>query len=54
MYEITSMITLGLSYYLIPSRGLTGVGIAWLIAQCTVLLIVVGDWIKGKGYNLQA
>jgi O-antigen/teichoic acid export membrane protein/thiamine kinase-like enzyme len=38
---LTAVITLGLSYLWLPTLGITAVGIAWLIAQTFVALIVI-------------
>lgn len=44
------LLTLGLSYLLIPLHGINGVGIAWLIAQSTAAIIII--WIiRNNGKN---
>jgi O-antigen/teichoic acid export membrane protein len=37
------MITLGLSYWLIPTYGITSVGFAWCMAQLVIALVVIVD-----------
>jgi O-antigen/teichoic acid export membrane protein len=40
---LAGAITLGLSYLLMPGRGITGVGIAWLVSQTCVTLVIVAQ-----------
>ncbi len=37
---------LALSYILLPGMGITGVGIAWVISQGTVALVIIASFIK--------
>ena len=41
--------TLGLTYLLLPRMGINGAGIAWLITQGTIALVVVADSLKRRG-----
>ena len=41
--------TLGLTYLLLPGMGINGAGIAWLITQGTIALVVVADSLKRRG-----
>jgi len=40
---------LGLTYLLLPVMGIDGAGIAWLITQGTIALVVVADSLKRRG-----
>jgi O-antigen/teichoic acid export membrane protein len=46
--SLSSVVTLGLSYLLLPGSGITGVGIAWLISQCGIALIIIAFWLKKR------
>lgn len=40
--------TLGLSYLLLPRMGINGVGIAWLVTQGTIALVIAASWLKRR------
>lgn len=40
---LAGAITIGLSYWLMPREGITGVGIAWLVSQSCVTLVIVAQ-----------
>jgi O-antigen/teichoic acid export membrane protein len=44
----TAVVTLVLSYVLLPESGLLGVGIAWLVAQGTAAVVICADWIRRR------
>ena len=46
--------TLGLTYLLLPGMGIDGAGIAWLITQGTIALVVVASWLKGRAGTASA
>jgi O-antigen/teichoic acid export membrane protein len=46
---LVAVITLGLTYLLLPHMGINGAGIAWLISQ-TVIALVILVMKKGTGY----
>lgn len=41
-----AIVSLGLTYLLLPQMGINGAGIAWLITQGTVALVIVANWLK--------
>ncbi len=41
-------VTLGLTYFLLPHMGINGAGIAWLISQGIVALVIVASWFKRR------
>ncbi|MFC1904354.1 lipopolysaccharide biosynthesis protein [Chloroflexota bacterium] len=43
---LAATLTLGMSYLLLPRMGITGVGIAWLISQGVIALVVAASWLK--------
>jgi O-antigen/teichoic acid export membrane protein len=43
---LAGAITLGLSYLLMPSKGISGVGIAWLVGQSCVTLVIVSKRLR--------
>ena len=43
---IATPITLGLAFLLLPRMGINGAGIAWLISQATIALVVTGSLLK--------
>jgi O-antigen/teichoic acid export membrane protein len=48
------VLVLGLSHVLLPVLGLTGVGVAWLVAQCLIalcLLIRRSSWLPRGSEN---
>ncbi|MBT9150487.1 MAG: hypothetical protein DDT40_00659 [candidate division WS2 bacterium] len=40
--------TLGISYLLLPQMGILGAGIAWLVSQSIIALMIVAGWVKGR------
>jgi O-antigen/teichoic acid export membrane protein len=42
---LAGAITIGLSYLLMPREGISGVGIAWLVSQSCVSLVIVAQWL---------
>jgi len=44
-----AVVTLGLTYLLLPRMGINGAGIAWLTTQGIIALGVVASWLKGRG-----
>ncbi len=40
--------TLGLSYLLLPRMGINGVGIAWLVSQGAIALVIAAGWLKRR------
>jgi O-antigen/teichoic acid export membrane protein len=44
----TAVVTLVLSYVLLPKSGLPGVGIAWLVAQGTAAVVICASWIRKR------
>jgi len=48
MTGFTSVVTLGLSYVLLPRIGILGAGIAWLIANSIVSLLIIIIWLRNK------
>ncbi len=45
--------TLGLTYFLLPHMGINGAGIAWLISQGIVALVIVASWFKRRQANMK-
>jgi O-antigen/teichoic acid export membrane protein len=43
---LAGVVTIGLSYLLLPGSGINGVGLAWLISQCAIATIIVAVWLK--------
>jgi O-antigen/teichoic acid export membrane protein len=43
-----AVVTLVLSYVLLPRMGINGAGIAWLVSQSTITLWIVAGWLKGR------
>jgi O-antigen/teichoic acid export membrane protein len=43
-----AVVTLGLTYLLLPRMGINGAGIAWLATQGIIALVVIGTWLKGR------
>jgi Na+-driven multidrug efflux pump len=41
-----SLLILGLSYLWLPTLGITGVGVAWLISQTLVALVLLVVWLR--------
>jgi O-antigen/teichoic acid export membrane protein len=44
-----AVVTLSLSYFLLPIMGILGAGIAWLAGQSSAAIIVVGDFLRKRG-----
>ena len=42
------VVTVVLSYILLPYAGIAGAGIAWLTTQSCITLVVVADWLKKR------
>ena len=42
----SAVATLGLSYLLLPRMGIDGVGIAWLVSQGAIALVIAASWKK--------
>jgi O-antigen/teichoic acid export membrane protein len=53
---LAGAITVGLSYLLMPHMGITGAGVAWLVCQTLIALVVVIQWLvkrrAGQGHSL--
>jgi len=43
-----AIVTLGLSWVLLPQMGLPGAGVAWLIAQGIAAVVIVINWISKR------
>ena len=48
MTGFISIVTLGLSYVLIPHMGLLAAGIGWLSANSAVALFIIIIWLRKK------
>lgn len=45
--------TIGLTYFLLPHMGINGSGIAWLISQGVVALVIVASWFKRRQVTMK-
>jgi O-antigen/teichoic acid export membrane protein len=45
---LAGVITMGLSYWLLPREGITGVGVAWLVSQSCVTVVIVAQWLTPR------
>jgi O-antigen/teichoic acid export membrane protein len=43
-----AVVTLGLTYLLLPHMGINGAGIAWLISQLVIALVIITNWLKRR------
>jgi O-antigen/teichoic acid export membrane protein len=43
-----AVVTLGLTYFLLPHMGINGAGIAWLISQAVIALVIMASWLKRR------
>jgi O-antigen/teichoic acid export membrane protein len=43
-----AIITLGLTYLLLPIMGINGAGIAWLTSQAVIALVIMASWLKRR------
>jgi O-antigen/teichoic acid export membrane protein len=43
-----AIVTLGLTYLLLPHLGINGAGIAWLISQAVIALVIMASWLKRR------
>jgi O-antigen/teichoic acid export membrane protein len=41
-------VILGLAYLLLPRMGINGAGIAWLVGQGIITLVIVGGSLRGR------
>jgi O-antigen/teichoic acid export membrane protein len=48
---LAGVITIGLSYWLLPREGITGVGIAWLVSQSVIASVVLIQWVMRRQQN---
>jgi O-antigen/teichoic acid export membrane protein len=50
IYGANAVLVLGLSYYLLTRIGLAGVGIAWLVSQTLIAMLLLGrDFVANRG-----
>ncbi|MCL0079864.1 polysaccharide biosynthesis C-terminal domain-containing protein [Dehalococcoidia bacterium] len=45
---LAAIVTLGLAYLLLPHMGINGAGIAWLVSQAVIALVIVASWLKKR------
>lgn len=45
---LVTVVTLGLAYLLLPHTGINGAGIAWLVSQAIIALMIVASWLKRR------
>jgi O-antigen/teichoic acid export membrane protein len=45
---LVAVVTLGLTYLLLPHMGINGAGIAWLISQAVIALVIMASWLKRR------
>jgi O-antigen/teichoic acid export membrane protein len=43
-----AVVTLGLTYLLLPHMGINGAGIAWLTSQLVIALVIITSWLKRR------
>jgi O-antigen/teichoic acid export membrane protein len=48
LVTLSAALTIGLSYALMARFGINGIGIAWLVSQCCVTVVIAGDWLRGR------
>jgi O-antigen/teichoic acid export membrane protein len=41
-----AVVTLGLTYLLLPYMGINGAGIAWLVSQAIIALVITASWLR--------
>jgi O-antigen/teichoic acid export membrane protein len=46
-----AVVTLGLTYLLLPYLGINGAGIAWLVSQAVIALVIITSWLKRISYR---
>lgn len=46
--------TIGISRLLLPIRGIDGIGIAWLVTQSIIAIVIIASWLKKQRGNLDA
>jgi O-antigen/teichoic acid export membrane protein len=45
---LVTVVTLGLTYLLLPHTGINGAGIAWLVSQSVIALVIITSWLKRR------
>jgi O-antigen/teichoic acid export membrane protein len=48
MNVVIAVITLGMSYFLLPKLGLLAGGIAWLCANLVIAFYIIWGWVRGR------
>ena len=48
LVALSAALTIGLSYALMARYGINGIGIAWLVSQCCVTVVIACDWLRGR------